>query len=219
MRITNNAELRTFLKGFYDQHVTALNGLLDKLPENLRADLAKLRDGLNAELSKLPPLEQIPAAQDAAWAFSSFADAWQRMQEYSRGLLDKLETLRSELATKATALHGLEEQIARGGYLSKQKVTEACDLARAEGIKSLQPELRATRKSALELAGLPVPGESILDLPRPAEQGLRASRGGGQGTGGEAECSRSEAGRQGRCLGPAIGLAGRHGVRRPDDGS
>jgi len=165
MRITNNAELRTFLKGFYDQHVTALNGLLDKLPENLRADLAKLRDGLNAELSKLPPLEQIPAAQDAAWAFSSFADAWQRMQEYSRGLLDKLEALRGELATKATALHGLEQQIAKGDYLSKQKVTEACDLARAEGMKSLQPELRATRKSALELAGLPMPVENILDLP------------------------------------------------------
>lgn len=165
MRITTNLELRAFLKGFYDQHVTALNGILDKLPEGLKGELTKLRDGLNEQLSKLPPLEQVPAAQDAAWAFNSFASALERMTEYSQGLLNRLSAMKEELTAKATAFNSLEEKITKGEYLSKEKVTEACDLARAEAIKSMQPELRATRKSALELAGLPVPGDAILDLP------------------------------------------------------
>jgi hypothetical protein len=165
MRITNNVELRAFLKGFYDQHVTALNGILDKLPEGLKGELSTLRDGLNEQLNKLPPPEQVPAAPDAAWAFNSFASALERMTEYSQGLLNRVTAMKDDLTAKATALNSLEEKIAKGEYLSKEKVTEACDLARAEGVKSMQPELRATRKSALELAGLPVPGDAILDLP------------------------------------------------------
>jgi hypothetical protein len=165
MKITNSTDLRGFVKGFYDQHVTALSGILEKLPEGLQGELAKLRDGLNEQLSKLPSVDQVPAAQDAAWAFNSFADAWVRMQEYSKGLLDRLTAMQSDLASKATALNGLQEQITKGELLAKDKVAEACALARAEGVQSMVPELRATRKSALELAGLPVPAEAILDLP------------------------------------------------------
>ena len=41
MKITNAADIRTFLKGFYDQHITALNGMLDKLPEPMRAEFTR----------------------------------------------------------------------------------------------------------------------------------------------------------------------------------
>ena len=165
MKITNAADIRTFLKGFYDQHITALNGMLDKLPEPMRAEFTKLRDGLNAQLEKLPPLDQVPAAQDAAWAFQSFADAWTRMAEYSNGLRERLTALSGELAAKATALNGLEEQVKDGRLITKEKSTEACELAKAEGIKNVLPEILATRKSALETCGLPVPPDAILSLP------------------------------------------------------
>ena len=79
--IKSNADLHKFVKSFYETHATALNGIIDKLPENLRAELTGLRDSLNTSLAKLPPLEQVPAAQDAAWTFNSFADAIVRMQE------------------------------------------------------------------------------------------------------------------------------------------
>src|SRR5207249_670527 len=63
------------------------------------------------------------------------------------------------------ALNGLEEKITKGELLDKTKVKEACDMARNEGAASMKPEIVATRKSALELAGLPVPGEDVLGLP------------------------------------------------------
>jgi hypothetical protein len=164
-QIKSNADLHNFVKSFYQNHATALNGIIDKLPENLRAELSGLRDSLNSSLAKLPPLEQVPVAQDAAWAFNSFADAIVRMQEYANGLLEKMNSLKTELSSKALALNGLQDQITKGDLLSKEKSKEACDLARAEGANTMKPEIVATRKSALELAGLPVPGDEVLSLP------------------------------------------------------
>ncbi|HVM48380.1 MAG TPA: hypothetical protein VMU04_10150 [Candidatus Acidoferrum sp.] len=165
MQIKSAADLRAFIKGFYDQHVTALNGILEKLPEPLKGELSKLRDGLNTALEKLPPLDQAPASQDASWAFNSFAEAWSRMAEYSDGLRQRLASIAGELQTKALALNSLEQKITAGEYISKEKAAEAANLARTEGANSMLPEILATRKSALELAGLPVPPDNILHLP------------------------------------------------------
>ena len=73
--------------------------------------------------------------------------------------------LSKESPRNSSGNYGLQDQIAKGDYLAKDKVTEACALARTAGIASVQPELRATRKSALELAGLPTPSDAVLDLP------------------------------------------------------
>ncbi len=149
------------MKGFYDQHVTALNGILDKLPEAMRPELAKLRDGLTDQLNKLPALED----KDNHGVLAFLADAMARMQEYATALMGQITAMKSELGTTVTALNGLKDQVAKGELLSKDKAAEACALARTEGANSLKPELRATRKGALELAGLPVPSDDILDLP------------------------------------------------------
>jgi hypothetical protein len=95
---------------------------------------------------KLPPLDQVPAVQDAAHAFNSFAHCLDQMAEDSQGLLDRLTSMRAELTAKATALNGLEGQIASGDYLAKAKVTEACELARTKALDEMKPVLRATRK-------------------------------------------------------------------------
>ena len=160
MKISTAADLRAFIKGFYDQHVTALNGILEKVPEGLKGEFTSLRDGLAAQLEKLPSADGTEAA-----AFPAFAEAWARLAEYTNGLRDRMGALTAKLTDQATALNGLQEQIAAGAYLTKEKATEACAVARSEGAAGVRVELLATRKEALELCGLPVPGETILGLP------------------------------------------------------
>ncbi len=163
--IKTAADMQKFMKNFVEAHATALNGLLDKLPDTLKKEIQSLHDSLNQTLKGLPPMEQVPAAQDAAWAFTAFSDAMVRMQEYSNSLLERLTSLKKELDAKATALNGLETQVAGGELLGKDKVKELCELAKSEGAASVRPEIVATRKSALELAGLPVPSDDVLGLP------------------------------------------------------
>jgi hypothetical protein len=165
MKVKTNAELLQLWKTFCETNVTALNGLLEKLPESLRAEFQSLRDSLNRQLKDLPPLDQIPAAQEANWALATFGDAMVRMQEYASNLIERISGLQKEMAAKALSLNGFEEKVNKGELVDKNKVKELCDLARNEALGALRPEICATRKSAIELAGLPVPGEDILNLP------------------------------------------------------
>jgi hypothetical protein len=87
------------------------------------------------------------------------------MQEYASNLFERITGLQKEIATKALSLNGWEEKVSKGELLDKNKVKELCDLARNEGAAALRPEIVATRKSALELADLPVPVDDILNLP------------------------------------------------------
>ncbi len=160
MKITNATELGAFVKGWYEQHVTALNGILEKLPENLKSEFTKLRDGLTTQMQKL----SIPTT-DNAWDFNVLSGIWSDMANYSNTIRDRLTQLSGELQTQALALNGLEQKIATGDYISKEKSTEACQLARTEGANSMLPEILATRKSALEACGLPVPPDAVLSLP------------------------------------------------------
>ena len=59
--ITNPADLHKFVKTFYEQHATALNEMMPKLPEAVRAEMKTLYDSLNESLklcrrwNKCPP--------------------------------------------------------------------------------------------------------------------------------------------------------------------
>jgi hypothetical protein len=161
-RMKTNAEVVRILKGFYDTNIQALQGVMDKLPEALRGDLAKLKDTLNEQLSKLPPIEQVPAAQDAAWALNSFVDSVSRINEFATRLMERLNGMATELKTRTSEYNGLQEQVTKGDLLPKDKVNELCTLAREDERKKLLPDIIALRKQAVELAGLPMPGEEIL---------------------------------------------------------
>ncbi len=100
--IKTGADVRKFLSQFYTGQVQALHGLIEKLPESLRPELKKLHDELNEALSGLEPLEQIPAAQEAAWSFNSLARAMIQIQEYAGGLLERLKKMQEEITGKAT---------------------------------------------------------------------------------------------------------------------
>ena len=163
--IKTNADLVKQVREFFQSHVTAMCGLTDRLPEALRADVMAIKDRLNAALEKLPPIDQVPAAQEAGWALNCFTDSVVRMQDYAADLQTQLSKLVSNLEAKTTALNGLEGKVTAGELLTKEKATEACELARAEGAKGVLVEVVASRKSALELAGLPVPSDEVLGLP------------------------------------------------------
>jgi hypothetical protein len=158
--IKRSADLNQFVRELYETHVTALHGIMDSVPEAVRGKFKELHDSMNASLKALPPMEQVPAAQEAGWALQTFANAMGQLAD----LADVVLSLKNELALKATALNGLETQIAGGDFVSKDKVKELCDLAREEGKKAVLPQVVAMRKQAVELAGLPMPADEVLSL-------------------------------------------------------
>lgn len=162
--ITNEGALE-MVRNLYKTNITALNGILDKLPESLRGEMKALHDSLNEKLSKLPPIEQVAGANQAGWALECLSDTVNRVQAYAQGLMDKLSQLGTEYAGKLTELNGMKAQVTAGELLTKDKVTVLVDSAREEGKKLVQPEIMALRKKSVELAGLPLPPDNILQLP------------------------------------------------------
>jgi len=163
-----SGKLREMMRGFLTSHVTALHGLLDKLPEAARGELKALHDNLNDQLAKLPPIEQVAGAQAAAWALECLTDAVGRVQAYAGGLLERITKLGTEYNGKVAELNGLNERVTKGELLDTVRVKELCEQAETKGKteaeKLLRPEIAATRKSALELAGLPLPADAVLEL-------------------------------------------------------
>jgi hypothetical protein len=164
MESKTNADLAKAIRGFFEQHVTALQGVLEKLPEPLKSDIQKLKDSLNAQLAKLPPLDQVPAAQDAGWAINSFVDSWTRLQEYSAGLLSKLQKMADDISGHATALHSWEKKVTDGDLVEKPKVKELTEKAFTDGASSVMPQVVAMREEQVALAGLPKAPKNILEL-------------------------------------------------------
>lgn len=156
------ADVTKALKGFYDSNIQALQGVIDKLPEALRGDLKKLYDDLNTQLAKLPPLEQVPAASEAAGSLNYLVDCVTRMNEYSARMMERLGEISKSLATTTAAYQGLDDRIKSGDLMSKDAVKDLVESARKESAEALLPQIVSSRKQQVELAGLPDPGEDVL---------------------------------------------------------
>lgn len=170
MKIKTFPELLAFIKTSWTGQSTALNAMLDKLPENVRAEFAALKKSINDALEALPPTDQVPAAQEAAWALNAFTDFFQRSQEYAAGLSERLNKMVADLAVKATALNelqtqlnGLNAKVESGELLTKDKAKQAGDLRFEEGVQSVLPQVAGMRKEQIQLAGLPEPEASVLN--------------------------------------------------------
>jgi hypothetical protein len=155
-------EVKAMAKGIITPHVVMLLGMMDKVPDAMKAGVKKLHDDMNEFLSGFGPMEQVPAAQAAGWAMDSLIYALSRFGESLDGIKGMLTTS----MTMQTELNGLKGQIKDGLLIPKETVQSSIELAKDEGRKSLLPEIAASRKSMVELAGLPNPGESILGLPQ-----------------------------------------------------
>jgi hypothetical protein len=159
-----NADIAKALKGFYDTNIQALQGIMDKLPEALRGDLKKIYDDLNTQLAKLPPLEQVPLANEAAGSLNYLADCVVRMQEYSTRMLENITNLSRTVSEKTAAYQGLDDKIKTGELVTKDAATELARKAREDGVLSVMPAIVASRKQQVEMAGLPDPGKDVLEL-------------------------------------------------------
>lgn len=156
------ADLRAWLLQLGTAQVTALNGLLDKVPENLKSEYLGLRDQMNGLLTKLPPLDQVPAANEASWALNSFANTIGNLFQYIEDFRVRFDGMIGKMTSAQTALNGLNEQVTKGELLPKDKVQLAVDGAVTNAVAPLKAEIAAMRKSAVSLCGLPDAPDTVL---------------------------------------------------------
>lgn len=145
---------------------TALTKMKEKAGATAVAtEIQSLIDGLNTQLTALPPLDQVPLAMEAAGALNWMLDAISRTQEYANSLMVKLQNLGETLNTKMGELSALNTKIENKDLLPKETVTEACNTAKQAGIDSCKDEILASRKKAVELAGLTEATPELLAKP------------------------------------------------------
>lgn len=157
-------DLSEFLNGIVQPHVTALQGIIDKLPESMRPDFLKLKKDLDETLSKLPPTDQVPAALDASYALQSFGYAMERMQQFALDATNKLQSMVGKFAETNGSLEAINKKVADGLLITKEAATELCGTARKEALDSVKPTILSMRKQQVELAGLPLPADDVLGL-------------------------------------------------------
>lgn len=167
MKVTfaTNKEVTDYLAGIIRPHATALQGIIDKLPEGLRADFVRLKKDMDDTLAKLPPTDQVPAALDVSYALQSFCNTFERMQNYMNELTTRMTTIAKEASDKAAAYQGQLDKITNGELITKAAATELCTAARAQERDAMKPTIVGMRKQQIELAGLPLPTDELLGLP------------------------------------------------------
>lgn len=150
--------------------VTALNGLESALPQSLRSLLKETVDNVNGALSKLPPLDQVPAATEAAWMLNHFTGVITSLEDLStklaQALTSQLATAKNEFdATLPDLLKTkVETDIAAGTLFTKAQLDAAVSAAEASTRTTALNDFKRTdtRKGLITAAGLPVPSDDAL---------------------------------------------------------
>jgi hypothetical protein len=158
-------DLTDYLTKLFQPHATALQGIIDKLPESMRPDFLRLKKDMDDQLSKLAPTDQVPAAMDASYALQGFCHAMERMSQYVSDLTGRLAQIAKDHSDTASAYQGMQKQLKDGDLLTKAAATELCGTARQQALDSMKPTLLGMRKQQIELAKLPLPAEELLSLP------------------------------------------------------
>lgn len=161
--IKTPADFLAFLRELGTTHITALNGLLDKVPEAVKTELSTMRERFNGLLKGLPPLDQVPSALEASTALNSFSRTIQDIFEYLDYSRERIASIGKTLEEKTTALNGLNDQVTKGELLDKAKVQIAVDTAVTNAIAPFKTEIATLRKDAVALCGLPEAPDSILN--------------------------------------------------------
>lgn len=167
-KIKTAQDLLVFCRELGATQITALNGLLDKVPEPLKAEYLAMRDKMNGLLEKLPPLDQVPAAQDAAWALNSFARTIDGLFEYIEMSRQRFGDVLKSLGEKQTALNGWDEKVTKKELLDAATVTAATETAVANATKPLLEQIATMRGEQVALCGLPEAPAGLLSGPADA---------------------------------------------------
>jgi len=162
--IKTPADAHKVLRELCESQVTALNSLAEKFPEGMRAELGQLKDKLNGYLTGLQPLDQIPAAQEAAWAFNCLVNTISRSQEIVTELMTRLAKYGERATNDAAALNAFNEKITKKELLDATAVEAAVQKARDDEAKKFLPQIAAMRKNVIALAKLPDAPDDVLAL-------------------------------------------------------
>lgn len=135
----------------------------EALPEPIRKSIEEIRASLNAQLKALEPLDQVPAAHEAAFAINCLVEAMTRMQEYAGQVFSRLQEMSKNLGSLTQSYNDLKARVDGGELVEKAKVDERCELARQQGVESARAEILELRRRVI--AGLPEAPESVLSLP------------------------------------------------------
>ncbi len=164
--------LHQMAKGLLSPQITALAALEVAdgitMPPAMKEMLTKLKTQMNEFLGGLEPLDAVPAAEQLNWAMRSLATTCERVgfvMDQVNGIVKCYGTCNLELCGAKEELNGFRAKVKDNLLIPKETVTSSVEAAREEGRAAMLPEIVGSRKTSLELAGLPDPGEAILKLP------------------------------------------------------
>lgn len=157
------AVIKNVRDGYLAQQAFYAGLKLDELPADIRKGIEDLKADLNERLKALDPLDQVPAASEAASAINWLTDSLIRMQEYANRVFANLQTMTTNLTSVQKSYNELDAKVKAGDLVEKGKVTERCDLAKAEGRKECAPEIADLRRKVI--TGLPAAPANIIELP------------------------------------------------------
>lgn len=132
------------------------------LGEPWRSHLLELKGQINASLENLPPTDQVPAAQEAAYGMNSLKYALLGVQSIINSLQAVVKSKSTETANALASITpqveaGVEAKLKSGEFLKKSDADALVQNARKEGEDAgfARGKILADRRSALALAGLP----------------------------------------------------------------
>lgn len=160
------SKLKTLVVDFGKSQLSALNGIIDKLPEGVRKDFTTMRDALQGRQTEVEALfATVPADDDAATAFNGVMGVFTKLQDHCTAMMSNLQSALTAFQGTQTALQGFEKQIKDKELMNKDDVKSLTDASFQRGADSILPMVVSMRKSSVTLCGLPDMTEAQLKLP------------------------------------------------------
>ena len=158
--------LANAVRSLFTETQTALQGLLDQVPEAFRPQIEKLKTVVDEKLVQLAnsPTTQVPAAQEAADALRFMVQSMSYMKELFDGAVSRFNEILADLNPKAQALHGLNVRIEKGELVESVEAKKKLDAAVKEAVERdrAHAKLVSERRALLAAANLPVPTEDQI---------------------------------------------------------
>lgn len=147
---------------------TKCNSVIAELQEPFKSQYTKFRDSINDFLAKLPPLDQVPATQQASYGMDNLAYALLHAQNTIQSMFANLEQVRETCVPKTSLCGLVDAEVTKRGLLTAEQSAELVKAARAEA--ATEATSRVTAHYALvaerrgKLGGLPSPADEVLGL-------------------------------------------------------
>jgi hypothetical protein len=154
------------VRGCLEANISELNGLAQRITDpGIKADIEKLRGEVNTKLAALPPMEQVPAAQDFGWAFQRLNDVVESFSSLFKNLIGKMDSITTVNGGLSLELNGLKGKLTEKKLLTVEEANSARDLAVAQANQDATGREGLLKAKLAELSGLPAAPANVLALP------------------------------------------------------